>query len=81
LRIEVSAVDAKCRFAELLRIVKDGRSVVVTSHGKQVAKISPVLEDSRVAESALSALFAWLRRGLAANAVRSTREELYDDVR
>src|ERR1700736_5359543 len=41
----VSAADANRRFSELLRTVKKGRSVVVTSHGKPVARISPVVED------------------------------------
>jgi prevent-host-death family protein len=45
----VSATDANRRFSELLRTVKKGRSVVVTSHGKPVARISPVIEDDRIA--------------------------------
>jgi prevent-host-death family protein len=57
----VSAADANHRFSELLRTVKKGRSVVVTSHGKPVAKISPLIEDDRAAEGARSALFARLR--------------------
>ena len=48
----VSAADANRRFSELLRTVKKGRSVVVTSHGKPVAKITPVAEDDRAAEGA-----------------------------
>ncbi len=51
----VSAADAKRRFSELLRIVKKGRSVIVTSHGKPVAKIMPIVEDERAAEGARSA--------------------------
>jgi len=45
----VSAADANRRFSELLRTVKKGRSVIVTSHGKPVAKISPLAEDERAA--------------------------------
>jgi antitoxin (DNA-binding transcriptional repressor) of toxin-antitoxin stability system len=45
-----------------------------------VAKISPVVEDNRVAEGARSALFARLRREKAVNAGRWTRDELYDDA-
>lgn len=37
----VSATDASRRFSELLRIVKKGQSVIVTSHGEPVAKIMP----------------------------------------
>jgi prevent-host-death family protein len=76
----VSAADANRRFSELLRTVKKGRSVVVTSHGKPVARISPVVEDNRAAEGARSALFARLRREHVVNAGRWTRDELYDEV-
>ena len=76
----VSAADANRRFSELLRTVKKGRSVVVTSHGKPVARISPVIDDDRTAEGARSALFARLRRERVVNAGRWTRDELYDDA-
>ena len=75
----ISASDANRRFSELLRTVKKGRSVVVTSHGRPVAKISPVVEDDRAAEGARSALIARLRRQRVVNAGRWTRDELYDD--
>jgi prevent-host-death family protein len=76
----VSAADANRRFSELLRTVKKGRSVVVTSHGKPVAKITPVLDDERAGEGARAALFARLRTERAVHAGRWTRDELYDDV-
>ena len=76
----ISASDANRRFSELLRTVKKGRSVVVTSHGKPVAKISPVIADERAAEGARSALFARLRRERVVNTGRWTRDELYDDA-
>ena len=77
----VSAADANRRFSELLRTVKKGASVVVTSHGKPVAKISPIVEDDRAAEGARSTLFARLRKQQPVNASRWTRDELYDEVR
>jgi len=76
----VSAADANRRFSELLRTVKKGQSVIVTSHGKPVAKITPVAEDEREAEGARSVLFARLRKERAVNAGRWTRDELYDDA-
>ena len=76
----VSAADANRRFSELLRTVKTGRTVIVTSHGKPVAKISPVIEDDRAAAGARSALFARLSRERVVNAGRWTRDELYDDA-
>ena len=77
---EVSAADANRRFSEILRTVKRGRSVVVTSHGKPVAKITPVIEDDRAAKGARSALFARLRRERVVKSGRWTRGELYDDA-
>jgi prevent-host-death family protein len=76
----VSASDANRRFSELLRTVKKGRSVVVTSHGKPVAKITPVAEDDRAAAGARSVLFARLRGEPVVKAGRWTRDELYDDA-
>ena len=76
----VSAADANRRFSELLRTVKTGRSIVVTSHGKPVARISPVIQDDRAAEGARSALFTRLRKQRVVNAGRWTRDELYDDA-
>lgn len=75
----VSAADANRRFSELLRSVKNGQSVIVTSHGRPVAKIVPLAEDEPAA-SARSALFARLRKQRPAKGVRWTRQELYEDV-
>lgn len=75
----VSAADANRRFSELLRTVKKGRSVIVTSHGKAVAKIMPVVEDERAAAAARSALFARLRTERATKSGRWTRDDLYDE--
>ena len=76
----ISATDANRRFSELLRTVKKGRSIIVTSHGKPVAKITPVVQDERAAEVARSALFARLRTERAVDVGRWTRDELYDDA-
>ena len=75
----VSASDANRRFSELLRTVRKGRSVLVTSHGTPVARIVPVAEDDRTAEGARSALFARLRTEPVARIGRWTRDELYED--
>jgi prevent-host-death family protein len=77
----VSAADANRRFSELLRTVKQGDCVTVTSHGKPVAKITPVAEHDRATEGARAALFARLRTERAVKVGRWTRDELYDDVR
>jgi prevent-host-death family protein len=77
----VSAADASRRFSELLRAVRRGDSVVVTSHGKPVAKISPVTEDERAADQARSTLLARLRKQRPIDIGRWTREELYDETK
>ncbi len=77
----VSFADANRRFSELLRTVKKGHTIIVTSHGKPVAKISPVIEDERVRNRARSVLFARLRTERAISVGRWTREDLYDDER
>jgi prevent-host-death family protein len=79
MRQTVSAADANRRFSELLRTVQAGRSVIITSHGRPVAKIVPIAEDDSAREGARSALFARLRTQRAANAGPWTRDELYDD--
>ncbi len=76
----VAAADANRRFSELLRTVKTGRSVIVTSHGKPVAKITPIADDERAAEGARSALFARLRTERTVNIGRWARHELYDEA-
>lgn len=75
-----SAADANRRFSELLRTVKKGRSVIVTSHGKPVAKITPIADDERAAKGARAALFARLRTERVVSVGRWTRDELYDDA-
>lgn len=75
----VSAADANRKFSELLQTVKKGRTVIVTSHGKPVARLMPVVEGEPAAEGVRSALFARLRKQRAVKAGRWTRDELYDD--
>ena len=74
----VSAADANRRFSELLRTVKRGRSVLVTSHGRPVARIVPV-EDDRTMARARSALFARLRAERVVKVGRWMRDELYEN--
>jgi prevent-host-death family protein len=75
----VSAADANRRFSELLRTVRDGRSVVVTSHGKPVARIVPITEHDRTSEGAQAVLLARLRAEPVMNIRLWTRDELYED--
>jgi prevent-host-death family protein len=76
----ISAAEANRKFSQLLQGVRQGRSYVVTSHGKPVAKISPVDESEKTQVSARETLLARLRRQPAGKAARWTREELYEDA-
>lgn len=75
----VSAADANRRFSELLRNVRNGKRVVVTSHGKAVARIVPFSDDDRTTQSARKALLSRLRGQPVVDAGRWTRDELYED--
>jgi prevent-host-death family protein len=78
----ISAADANRSFSSLLRRVRDGRSVVVTSHGKPIARIVPVgKRDDRAAEGARAALLDRLRAEPVVNVGRWMRHELYEDWR
>ncbi|MFY9802168.1 MAG: type II toxin-antitoxin system prevent-host-death family antitoxin [Candidatus Acidiferrales bacterium] len=74
----VSAADANRKFSELLRAVREGRSYVVTSHGKPVAKIVPVEKNGGVTPGARRALLKRLQSQRVVNIGRWTRQELYE---
>jgi prevent-host-death family protein len=79
----VSAADANRKFSDLLRGVRKGRSYVVTSHGKPVAKLIPAETDERNAAVARAALLERLKSQPATKADKArkrwTRDELYED--
>ena len=75
----VSAADANRRFSELLRHVKQGKSVVVTSHGRPVARMVPVGGPDAVTARARDALMTRLRKAGVIDIGRWTRDELYED--
>ena len=75
----ITAADANRSFSQLLRKVREGRSFVVTSHGKPVAKLVPVEPDAEARRRALDALLARIDAQPIQNIGRWTRDELYDD--
>lgn len=65
-----STYDAKARFSELLRRVREGRTVTVTYQGEPVAEIRPLERSGGTA-----ARMAWLRsRGALTLPGEKTRE-------
>jgi prevent-host-death family protein len=73
----ITAAEANRKFSELLRGVKEGRSYIVTSHGRPVARIAPV--DTQRRSKAKAALLAHLKAQPVQDIGRWTRDELYDD--
>lgn len=74
----VSAAEANRNFSTVLRQVRDGRTYIVTSHGKPVARIVPVQDGDRVAGAARALLFDRLKAAPVQNAGTWTRDELYE---
>ena len=77
----VSAADANRKFSLLLRGVREGRSYVVTSHGRPVARIVPVSGGDEVAKGARATLLSRLEKQPVMNAGRWSRDDLYEDDR
>ena len=75
----VSAADANRKFSKLLRAVQEGQSYVVTSHGKAVARITPVETNGSVTLGARTALLKRLRSEPVVKIGRWSRDELYRD--
>jgi prevent-host-death family protein len=75
----VSAADANRKFSLILRHVREGRSYVVTSHGRPVARIVPADRRDSVVSGAQAALLSRLARQPAVRAERWTRDELYEN--
>ena len=73
----VSAADANRDFSKLLRDVRNGESVVITSHGKPVARIIPYDAHDPVRAAAKEILLARLRSQPAIDIGPWTRDELY----
>ena len=74
----ISAADANRNFSQLLRDVREGQSYVVTSHGRAVARIAPIQENSTAAAKAKSALLGRLRAERVVNIGRWNRDDLYE---
>ena len=77
----VSATDANRKFSKLLRAVREGKSFVVTSHGREVARIVPVEQDTGVARGARAALLKRRRSEPVVTIGRWSRDEVYEDKR
>jgi prevent-host-death family protein len=72
-----TAADANRHFSALLRRVRLGRAVTITSHGRPVARMVPIDQTDATGDAARALLFARLKRARLHKAARWTRDELY----
>jgi prevent-host-death family protein len=75
----ISAAEANRNFSTLLRQVRGGRSYVVTSHGRPVARIVPVQAGESVTRVARTTLFDRLRTSRIQTIGAWRRDELYEE--
>jgi prevent-host-death family protein len=72
----IGAYDAKARLSELLDRVEGGEQIVITRHGKPIARLIPEGGPDRVAARAAVEELARYRSELAARGVSLTTEEI-----
>jgi prevent-host-death family protein len=76
----VSAADANRHFSKILREVRAGETVLVTSRGRPVATIAPADRTSAQRAAAKQDLLDYLHSLPTQNIpITWTRDELYDD--
>ena len=77
-RKTISAAEANRRFSKLLRAVREGGTFIVTSHGKPVAQITPVMDVDQTRRRAKGLLLARLRVQPSGRVEPWTREEVHE---
>ncbi len=75
----VSAAKAHRKFSLLLQGVREGRSYVVTNHGKPIARLVPTGRRDDVATVMREALLTRLEKQSVIDIGRWMRDELYVD--
>lgn len=75
----VSAAEANRQFSTILRGVREGRSYLVTSHGRPVARIVPPTATTAATNGARDVLIDRLRRQIPVDIGRWSRDEMYED--
>ena len=74
----IAAAEANRQFSRLLREVRDGRSFVVTAHGKPIARIVPCTAADAARSTARAALLQRLAVQPAIDIGPWARGELYE---
>jgi prevent-host-death family protein len=72
----VGAYDAKVKLAELLDRVERGEQIVITRHGKPIARLIPEAAHDVAKAKAAVARLGEIRKELAAQGIRLTQAEI-----
>lgn len=75
----VSAAESNRNFSRLLRQVGEGKTYLVTSYGRPIAKIAPVDFNEASSKKARASLLKRLRSERVVNIGPWRREELYEE--
>jgi prevent-host-death family protein len=75
----ISAAGANRQFSNILRDVRAGETILVTSRGEPVAKIVPAAAEKADRAEALKRLLTRLDAQPALNLPRARRDEVYDE--
>ncbi|MCB9959113.1 MAG: type II toxin-antitoxin system prevent-host-death family antitoxin [Rhodospirillaceae bacterium] len=76
----VQATDAKAHLAQLLSDVERGETIIITRHGKPIARLVPSVDDEQERRrTAVAALREWRRQlppsGITVEELLSARDE------
>ncbi len=74
----IQATEANRQFSHLLRDVREGRSYLITSHGRPIARIVPVNQANEARFEARRRLLERLRSQPAIDLAPWTRDELHE---
>lgn len=77
----IAAADANREFSKLLRQVRAGHSVTITSHGRPVARMVPIAEADATRLHARARLLERLTRTSVRTSGTWSRDELYERER
>jgi prevent-host-death family protein len=76
----ISASEANRNFSAILRRVQQGDELVITTHGRPIARLIPYELDDRAAEELKANLLARLRERPLAHLGNFTRSMAYEDI-
>ena len=76
----VSAREANQAFSKLLADAASGEEIVITRHGRPVAKLVPHSDptDNKEREAAIERMVKGMERGLPLGNIKWRREEIYE---